>query len=262
MRHHPNRSKAFTLIELLVTVSIIGILAAMILPSLKLVQEAARRTACMSNLRQVGVGIEAYANDNDGALPYYPRSAASGQSFNRGNYGALLERLLADLLDSPIPAQYTQLDSCSANPVFICKSSPYRKTQDIWGGTRRRWVTTAGEGGHYDHMNAYEGSLVYLYASYPDDVNGDRSGQLRMSHFSRVSQVPWQFCSRRGGPPSHGGELNVQGSSWHSNKSRPTLFLDGHSRMLTDPMNTANGFVSQSLMVTPGNVATYALAEY
>jgi prepilin-type processing-associated H-X9-DG protein len=237
-------------------------LAAMILPSLKLVQESARRSACMSNLRQVGVAVMAYTNDYEGALPYYPRAAASGHSFNRGNYGALLERLLSDLLDSPIPTQYTELDSCSGNPVFICKSGPYRKTQDIWGGTRRRWVSTSGEGGQYDHMNSYEGSLVYLYASYPDDLSGDLSGKLNLALFSRSSQVPWQFCSRRGGPASQGGELNVQGSSWHANKSRPTLFLDGHARMLTNPMNTANGFVSQSLMVAPNNVATYALAEY
>lgn len=262
MRLHRHRSKAFTLIELLVTVSIIGILAAMILPSLKLVQEAARRSTCMSNLRQVGVAVVAYTNDYEGALPYYPRTAASGQSFNRGNYGALLERLLSGLLDSPIPAQYTDLDSCSGNPVFICKSGPYRKTQDIWGGTRRRWVTASGEGGEYDHMNSYEGSLVYLYASYPDDPSGDLSGKLNLALFSHSSQVPWQFCSRRGAPASLGIERCVQGASWHPNGVRPTMFLDGHARMLTDRMNTANGFVSQSLMVTPGNVATYALAEY
>lgn len=254
--------KAFTLIELLVVVSIIGILAGMLLPAIKLVQEGARSVACMSNQRQIGLVMVAYCNDNEGALPYYARSAASGASHNRGNEGALLERLLSDLLDSPIPDQYTDLDSCSANKVFICKSSPYRNTQDIYGGSRRRWVTAAGEGGEYDHMNAYESCMVYLYADYPDDASGDLSGRLRLVLFSRISQVPWQFCSRRGSPPSYGEQRLHQAWSWHPSKSRPTLFLDGHAKSLVDPMNTANGTISDSLMVKPSNVATYALAEY
>jgi prepilin-type processing-associated H-X9-DG protein len=110
-------------------------------------------------------------------------------------------------------------------------------------------------------MNSYEGTMVYLYADYPDDVTGDKSGLLRLSLFQHVSQVPWQFCSRRGAPASSGSELCVQGASWHS-KARPTLFLDGHARTLTQAANIANGFVSQSLMVTPNNVRTYALDEY
>jgi prepilin-type N-terminal cleavage/methylation domain-containing protein len=62
------RRQAFTLIELLVVVAILAVLAAMLLPALRNAKEAANRTVCINNLRQIGIGIMAFATENDGDL--------------------------------------------------------------------------------------------------------------------------------------------------------------------------------------------------
>jgi prepilin-type N-terminal cleavage/methylation domain-containing protein/prepilin-type processing-associated H-X9-DG protein len=59
----------FTLIELLVVISIIAVLAALLLPAVTLVKASATRTQCSSNMRQVGIAILGYTNDNNGLVP-------------------------------------------------------------------------------------------------------------------------------------------------------------------------------------------------
>lgn len=61
--------RAFTLIELLVVISIIALLVAILLPALTAAREIAKRTQCMSNLRQVAIGSNSYAVDHNGVLP-------------------------------------------------------------------------------------------------------------------------------------------------------------------------------------------------
>ncbi|CUU34615.1 MAG: DUF1559 domain-containing protein [Armatimonadetes bacterium] len=66
------RTKGFTLIELLVVIAIIAILAAILFPVFAQAREKARQTGCLSNVKQIGLGVQMYAQDYD---EYVPRNA-------------------------------------------------------------------------------------------------------------------------------------------------------------------------------------------
>jgi len=69
LTRQPQRRNAFTLIELLVVIAIIAILAAILFPVFAQAREKARQTACLSNLKQIGVALIMYQSDYDSQYP-------------------------------------------------------------------------------------------------------------------------------------------------------------------------------------------------
>src|SRR5512139_1144549 len=79
MRMH----KAFTLIELLVVIAIIAILMAVLMPALKRAREGGKRSACLSNLKQLVLAWNMYADENDDRLV----NGATGFSYSNQPWG-------------------------------------------------------------------------------------------------------------------------------------------------------------------------------
>ena len=81
----------FTLVELLVVIAIIAILAAMLLPALKKARDAAKSSACVNNLSQVGKGFLFYSDDWNGYLP--PFNYGTKYWYNPGDAGFISDYL-------------------------------------------------------------------------------------------------------------------------------------------------------------------------
>src|SRR5688572_14558614 len=78
--------RAFTLIELLVVIAIIAILAAILFPVFAQAREAARKTSCLSNVKQIMTGVKMYTQDYDELNPQYVWTPVAG-----GNYHTWME---------------------------------------------------------------------------------------------------------------------------------------------------------------------------
>ena len=83
---HPSRG--FTLVELLVVVGIIAVLLALLLPAMNRAREQARGVTCASNLRQIGMGMVMYVNDNKQTFPFHAdwarHTTRTGSTGSRG----------------------------------------------------------------------------------------------------------------------------------------------------------------------------------
>lgn len=120
------RRRAFTLIELLTVIAIIGILAAILIPVIGRARESAKGARCISNLRQVGVALHAYADENRGFLPPVAFTGISPY-YNRDPRH--IQHSLHPYLSLRRAANWgTSMDQSIYSAVFDCPS--YKGAQD------------------------------------------------------------------------------------------------------------------------------------
>src|SRR5579862_1008968 len=114
------RSRGFTLIELLVVIAIIAILAAILFPVFAQARESARKISCLSNTKQLGLGIMQYVQDYDETYPMDEWNASTiGVSDNdtkSGNYLTVVTWL------------WQTYPYIKNRQIFVCASDPNPKS--------------------------------------------------------------------------------------------------------------------------------------
>ena len=165
MPARPPRPRAFTLIELVVVIAILSVLMGLLLPALQSAREQSRRSACMNNLKQVGLALAMY-NDGNGALPagYYSGYDTFGRRETGPGWG--WGSLILPYLEQQPLADQIQLGTSISDPVhatvrttvlsvFLCPSDnmPHVWTTEnavMWyyaGGARSSSFPVADVGG-------------------------------------------------------------------------------------------------------------------
>ncbi|MBI3465963.1 MAG: type II secretion system protein [Planctomycetes bacterium] len=173
------RRKGFTLIELLVVILIIGVLLAILFPALAAAREAARATACRNNLRQLGIGMQIFADAHKG---YYCSGA-----FDWKRDGVPTEvGWVADLVNQGIKVG-----------DMLCPSNPYQlseKFNDLLGVTATSNVSCG-----VDHFGSQQGQQ-------PDGTPIVNPCRLILGAWTDTWTAPWGITYSGGTPLAPGTE--------------------------------------------------------
>jgi len=203
-----SKQRGFTLIELLVVIAIIAILAAILFPVFARAREKAKQTSCLSNTKQIGLGLSMYISDYDDCMPFYygpnhkPRPPELPDLTAYSDYGMFWQDLI-----------YPYVKNID---IYKCPSSRnYR-------GTPRAYIGSYGGNYAYVLSNGYAppSLLVRNLSEFTHPAET----------FAVVEATSYITRHDPGIPGSTGGYWGLVQS--RHNDQNNVLFLDGHAKSL------------------------------
>lgn len=263
--------RGFTLVELLVVIAIIGTLVALILPAVQAAREAARRTECQSNLRQIGLAIVSHESSHqtfpigcigcrfvtpEPGQPYVPQRFLS---WNIQVLPFIEQESLFAQFDFEVTSYQSPNKEAGATvlPIFLCPST----LEDALQNTTGLWKTLAftdfagiygveGEGrDNTDSSSAHWlnseslGVMLYEEPVTTEEIEDGLSktalvGELKLR---RVAECEWAnghnvFAQEGSTPINHTSGLGNELGSPHPGGAS-VIFCDGHVQFLNEDMN-------------------------
>ncbi len=212
-------SRAFTLIELLTVIAIIGILAAIIIPTVGKVRNSAKSTQCLSNLRQIALAISLFPQDNKG---YYPRGGS-----NPSPDGTLVN--YAKAVYPYIPNRGNSATGVVTNKVFLCPMEPlqpdatyansvsqYTCTFALEAGSSASTATGSGGNGPRQVASIINPSRTYLLLDGVPRSSSDYSCDSSCTHNAALTDL--------NATPAAAVKI-----SFRHNDNINVAFVDGHT---------------------------------
>lgn len=175
--------RGFTLIELLVVISIIATLAALVLPAVQNARETARRTECQSNLRNVGIAVQAYTTSKRGQLPYLVTDAKNASG------------------EDPTTAKFNINYGTIAAPVYYgtpwsVHLMPYMEQVTLYD--RLRLTANDASIAAANQTNALLGNVSIKAFNCPTDQNGGNGSMSFAANAGYISSAVWGIAGDQG----------------------------------------------------------------
>ena len=240
--------RGFTLVELLVVVGIITLLISLLLPALSKARESARKTKCLSNVRQLAQAAIQYANENRGRLPVDVRNNSGAGYPNlwtyqaQGSGGSSYMWPAAFRRDMYIALGFTDPGNTTGSPAAIgeawqCPSNPYFNTRNNFVNVDVVCTSYMYFGNGWGANKPAYSSIEIDRTQRPTDIGlGGRNTNGALALFGDLVQYATADPFRNGWLVNHDFYQNSTG--FHVTGANQS-FTDGHAEWVTDPYQAA-----------------------